>query len=248
MRLAIEVLIGGADERQILPPREYEHYASIARRLEDQGAGVADPLASHMDVRPARRTDAHGGGLAPAVAGHDAGEYPVGPRARGVHDGEGVDVHLRPALHIPDRGPVARPVRCVDTHDLGPVGHRRSRLARREDRRDDEPGVVDLGVKVTRAPQESVGAQSRLPRPHIVGVEHLVTLDVPKQRERVVEPHPRVKLSPSDAAIAEDREVKLERTDEVRRDPEESPPLLARLEDEVELEVLQVAQAPVHEP
>src|SRR5690348_7267873 len=72
--------------------------------------------------------------------------------------------------------------------------------------------------------------------------------DIPKEREGVIERESGGELPLRHARAGVHRPEKLKRTDEVRCEAEQAPAFAARLEDEMEKAVLQIAQAAVDEP
>src|SRR5439155_12366832 len=71
--------------------------------------------------------------------------------------------------------------------------------------------------------------------------------DVPEKRQRVVEREPGVELPLRHARTGIHWPDELERPNEVRREAQQPPPLSARLEDEMQIAVLEIAQPAVHQ-
>ncbi len=125
--------------------------------------------------------------------------------------------------------------------DGGAVGRRRA------DRGQGVPGVVGLRVVVEEGAGEGVRAQGRGHLERAGAGQLLVPRHRPGAAHRVVEGEARRDVGPLPAAPRQ-RVEEGDRPDEVRRDPAEHQlALLERLPDEVEVHLLEVAQAAVEE-
>src|SRR5437764_4426035 len=72
--------------------------------------------------------------------------------------------------------------------------------------------------------------------------------DVPKERQRIIEREACVELPLRDASAGVHRPDELQWPNEMRRESEQSPSLAARLKNEMEKPVLEVAESAVNQP
>ncbi len=258
LQVALVVVVGGADQR--LPePREHEDRAPAPggrdRARHERQRGAVDD-----DVRAAARPDDGHLGLVVELLG----AQPVGPHAGRVDDVGGAHLQLGPALgvaHARADGPAAlleQPGR-LDAVD----GDRAEALGLGEHGQH-EPGVVGLAVVEQVAAARLAGGESRQQLRDLLAGDHAVPRGAPvldpvavaiapaPERRDPVERHHVVHVQPdADQAVGpgavEGGDDQRQRADEVRRQRGVDLALEQRLAHQPEVEVLQVAQAAVHE-
>ena len=81
---------------------------------------------------------------------------------------------------------------------------------------------------------------------HAIARETPMASDVPEERERVVQRESGAELPARNSCVGIDGPREGERPHQVRRDSKQTSSLGARLEDEVKMAVLEVADAAVH--
>ena len=153
-----------------------------------------------------------------------------------------------PVAFAEQRGAHAPVAPVLDRRQRDVVAGDRPRLVRRDHVGEREPHVVGAGVPVLRAAGEPVAPERRLLAQHAGRREAACAPDVAEERERVVEREPRAQRPAREPLPGVERPGEAQRADEVRREREERAPLAARLEDEVQVAVLEVAHAAVHQP
>ena len=140
-------------------------------------------------------------------------------------------------------------VRALERRDAHVGQHDRAEAARVERVLQREPlGVRGLRVVVGGRAAQAVGAQAGLAPQRLVAAEHAVALQRLVERQRVVGHHPHADQRRPALVPLVDRQQERQRVHEVRRDVQQPLALAQRLAHERHLEVLQVAQAAVHEP
>ena len=123
----------------------------------------------------------------------------------------------------------------------------RSRLRRRHHVRKRQAHVIRTRVPVARAADQPVGIQAWLALQDRMPRHAAVRTDVAKQRQRIVRQQPRTQLPPRNARAAIHRPHEAQRTDQVRRDLQQRAPLTTGLEYHVQVPVLQIAHAAMHQ-
>ena len=235
----LPVRVGGPDDPAVAPGEDEQ---DALLRGKDQRAGRVDAVARHHDVHALGRPHLKGIG--------DAGEalHLGGPDPRAVDDDAGTHVELVAALQVAQMGAGHLAALVPELDDLhgrdagGPVGEGRAGQG------DGEAGVVHLRVVVADAAGEGVVPE----RGH--GTQTGRVGEVPVARHRRVHAGERVVERQTGAHVQAVLHAVLQRqqerrgVDEVRRQRlDEQAPLVQRLADEREIELLEVAQAAVDE-
>jgi len=231
--------VGGADQREV-PPGDDEHHALVV------GGEVHRPLGEPRE----QEVDALGGAEDPLATLLDRGPRPdpVHPGAGGVDQeaalqGDYVAAHQVAHAHRP-APPRQRPdllgLRVVEGGHAGPPGRQHVLQA--------EPlGRQEKVVEVVARAEEVLGPEGRLQGPDRPRVERPVALGALARGQPVVESEsdPHCDEPPGPAPVHRHQEG--ERPDHLGGEPGQRLPLTQGLADELEVEPLEVPEAPVDE-
>ena len=231
--------VGGADDPPLAPRDEEEH--ALAGAHDHAGLGV-DRGGVHDQV--------HALGHPDLVAGLHAARlvHQVRPDARADHGPGRRDVESPPGLLVPyprAGHPLAVP---QQRHRAGPGDDGRAVQRRRPRHRDRVPRVVDLGVVVEHGAGQPLGPQRRGPAERAAGGQVPVMRDRPLDAlHGVVDHQARAHVRPLDHLPVQ-RVEEGHRPDQVRREPaDQQVTFPQRLLDELEVALLEVAEAAVDE-
>ena len=204
------------------------------------GLGV-DPVAGDDDVHPLARADVE----AAAPTGH--GLDVVGPDAGAVDDHGGPDLGALARLDVLDEGADDPLARAQQLDDAGRGDDGRAVGGRRADGRQRVAGVVGLGVVVEQPTGQGVALEGRGQLERSGAGQLLVARHRARAAHRVVEGQAGGDVGALPAAAGQ-RVEEGDRLDEVRCDAAQHQlALLERLAHEVEVHLLEVAQAAVEE-
>src|SRR5204863_8445844 len=110
-----------------------------------------------------------------------------------------------------------------------------------------EARIVGLGVVVQPRAGQVLVAEPGLRGAYLFGAEPAMRVDVAERREEIVQPQSRAQLPRRHARAPVGREQERQGSHEVWCDPQQGAPLAARLEDQPQVAVLEVADAAVDE-
>jgi hypothetical protein len=222
--------------------REDEHHAAVDGRQEREGAVGGQALTGDGDVDALGAADAGGG----AIRGVEAADL-IAPGPGGVDEDAGADGELLPGEVIDEGGATGPTLLEEEPANGDMVEDDGTGLGGAEGVDEGEAGVIGGGVVVAGAAGEAVGAETGDGLDDLTGAEGAGGLHVPEEREGVIEHEAGGELPAGDASALVDGPDEGKRPDEVGGEPEEAGALDARLEDEGEVAVLEVADAAVDE-
>src|SRR5438105_406489 len=113
--------------------------------------------------------------------------------------------------------------------------------------RERQTRVVRRGVEVAYATPQLFWVELWLILQYGARAQPAVTLHVPEQREQIVQRQPGRELPYRHPLALVDRPRECQRLDELRREPQQTPSLGARLEDEMQVAVLEISHSAVDE-
>ena len=258
LELAVVVVVGGPHQRPS-EPGEREDRPAVADR-HDRTGHERQRLAADRDVGAPARPDVRNLLLGVDLVGAD----PVGPYAGRIHDVGRPDVEAPTGKTVLAAHTARPPVFVEQAPDLAAVGHHGAEALGLPQDGEHEPRVVGLAV-VEEVGRARLARRDRRQQPlDLLAVDHAVAVGAPfldrrrataaaeARQPHAVGRHHVVHVQPDaqhavGALAVEGRDQQLERAHEVRREVHEQRPLEQRLADEPEVEVLEVAEAAVHE-
>ena len=220
---------------------QHEHHAPVLWRDERERGDIAHPRTWHAHVHAFAPT--HAGDRSRARQRLDA----IAPRSRRIHHHPCSYFHGHSAFGIDHVRADNAITLAHEGMDPGVIYHHGAGSLRREDVRQREARIVRCRIPVPGTAPQLVRAQSRLSRQNATCIEPLVARDVPEKRQRIIEGQRHRQRPSCNTRPAIDRPRERQRMNEMRRDPQQCLPLAARLEHQVKLPMLEVANAAMHE-
>ncbi len=237
----IVVAVRSPDVAQIVP-RQHEHHAPVDGGREGERVRVPDAFAWHRHVH------AFGGSEQGIGTGVVEAPHAVYPGSGRVHD------HERPyrrslARQAVPHGRAAHPaVRFEERRGFCVVRDQRARLRGAAHGRNHEAGVVGLRVVVQGRALQLFIPQPRLQTLGRLASQPAVPFHIVERREQIVQPHSRAELPGRYPRAAVDREEEGQGVHQMRRDAEQHATLVAGLEYQAKLALLEIADPAVDEP
>ncbi len=127
------------------------------------------------------------------------------------------------------------------------IRHHGTEVRRVEHIGEREAGVVGGRVEVSSAAHQGIAPEPGLSRLDGKTRQHLVRVGVSEERQQIIKRQPGGEFPARHARPAIDRPEERQGPHEVGRHPEQMSPFGTRLEDQVQISLLQVAQAAVHQ-